>query len=231
MSFVEQLELEYATSPDRLCATCQGRIDGVTFKAQRRAHQKLCFECREATWNCEVCKRDMRLCDSRAKGMWERGARQWSQYQTKTPCRSCRAKERLNASTTAYKSVPARVWTCHLFCKGCGALGPFLGRKFDGCSTECTKRIRRVNHRFNRLMGFRNAQRVEPVFVGRLLLRDGHNCTECGIELLFDSSDHKDPRLASIDHIVPVSRYGDHTYENTRLVCLRCNSKRGAAVA
>ena len=32
---------------------------------------------------------------------------------------------------------------------------------------------------------------------------------------------------ASLDHIIPLSKGGDHTYENTRCCCRKCNLEKG----
>jgi 5-methylcytosine-specific restriction endonuclease McrA len=38
---------------------------------------------------------------------------------------------------------------------------------------------------------------------------------------------HDDPRQASIDHIIPVSKGGTEALANLRLACASCNSHRG----
>ena len=60
---------------------------------------------------------------------------------------------------------------------------------------------------------------VEKVNVGVLVIRDGGSCGIC----------HKrvEPADQSIDHILPVSRGGAHSYANTRLAHLACNVARG----
>jgi 5-methylcytosine-specific restriction endonuclease McrA len=47
--------------------------------------------------------------------------------------------------------------------------------------------------------------------------RDNHTCQYCG-----------NTRNLSIDHILPVSRGGKSTWENTVTACQRCNSKKGS---
>jgi 5-methylcytosine-specific restriction endonuclease McrA len=46
--------------------------------------------------------------------------------------------------------------------------------------------------------------------------RDNYTCQYCGSE-----------RNLSIDHIMPVSRGGKSTWENTVTACQKCNSKKG----
>jgi 5-methylcytosine-specific restriction endonuclease McrA len=61
---------------------------------------------------------------------------------------------------------------------------------------------------------------VEKVSVAVLLRRDRRRCGLC--QKLVAKKD------ASIDHIVPISRGGEHSYRNTHLAHLRCNKSKGA---
>ena len=36
------------------------------------------------------------------------------------------------------------------------------------------------------------------------------------------------PDYPTCDHVVPLSKGGDHTYENIRLACWACNTAKGA---
>lgn len=47
--------------------------------------------------------------------------------------------------------------------------------------------------------------------------RDSYTCQYCGSQ-----------KNLSIDHILPVSRGGKSTWENTVTACMRCNSKKGS---
>lgn len=60
---------------------------------------------------------------------------------------------------------------------------------------------------------------VEPVIMAVLAERDHDRCAVCG--------KYVKPEDWSIDHIVPVSRGGEHSYANTQLAHKRCNSSRG----
>ena len=53
----------------------------------------------------------------------------------------------------------------------------------------------------------------------RIFERDGYLCYRCGKHLTRFS--------ATLDHIQPVSRGGDHSYANLVTSCLHCNSRRG----
>lgn len=58
-----------------------------------------------------------------------------------------------------------------------------------------------------------------------LIARDGNSCGICGSTIT--NVAYPDMASASIDHIVPISRGGEHTLNNARATHLHCNIKRG----
>ena len=71
-----------------------------------------------------------------------------------------------------------------------------------------------------------NAELISREIVGD---RDGWACGICRCDV--DSSlAWPDPKSPSLDHIVPLSRGGRHTYSNVRITHLTCNVKRGARI-
>ena len=48
-----------------------------------------------------------------------------------------------------------------------------------------------------------------------VLRRDGHSCAYCG------------KQASTVDHVVPKSRGGKHSWENLVACCLRCNNNKG----
>lgn len=54
----------------------------------------------------------------------------------------------------------------------------------------------------------------------KIFERDGYKCHYCGKQLTRFS--------ATLDHIQPVSKCGDNSYENLITSCLHCNSQRGS---
>lgn len=63
----------------------------------------------------------------------------------------------------------------------------------------------------------------------------GGNCCYCGIALDFRSRKRSDgiaPNRGTLEHIIPISRGGTHTFDNTALACHHCNvSKNRKTVA
>jgi hypothetical protein len=58
--------------------------------------------------------------------------------------------------------------------------------------------------------------------------RYGNICYLCGDEIDVSIDDHHDPMYLNIDHIVPISRGGRHTWDNVAPTHKRCNESKGA---
>lgn len=59
---------------------------------------------------------------------------------------------------------------------------------------------------------------------------DGDLCCYCGVEMDFTKIGIRDPRprkMATLEHILPVSRGGLHEWGNCALACWRCNTSKG----
>lgn len=63
---------------------------------------------------------------------------------------------------------------------------------------------------------------IEDIDVRVLADRDQWRCHICGYKVPRKAT-HPNPKSASIDHLVPVSEGGEHSYRNTALAHLRCN--------
>lgn len=63
--------------------------------------------------------------------------------------------------------------------------------------------------------------------------RDGWKCQGCGIETLraYDRSTPEALNISpTLDHIIPLSRGGNHTRDNTQLLCNQCNYTKGDSI-
>lgn len=54
------------------------------------------------------------------------------------------------------------------------------------------------------------------------------NCPECGTNLDWEYS--RRPNSAEVDHKIPFSAGGTDTFENTQIICRRCNQSLGGKV-
>lgn len=90
------------------------------------------------------------------------------------------------------------------------------------CSESCSAEYER-----KRRSGHTHAKRArkfgcvyENVDRNRVFDRDGWRCQLCGVKV--------NKQTAELDHIVPMSLGGPHTYENTQCACGPCNRAKGA---
>ena len=70
----------------------------------------------------------------------------------------------------------------------------------------------------------RNA-RTERVYRQKIYDRDNYVCQIC-FEPVDTTCDPKTKRAPSLDHIIPLSKGGAHSYDNIRLAHIGCNAKK-----
>lgn len=111
-------------------------------------------------------------------------------------------------------------------CAGCGAAWVAYEARHDCelCSS-CNRARWRQGHRGRARQYGVAYEDIDPFVVFR---RDSWRCQICGYKVV-----KKWPSLrhATLDHIVPMSRGGEHVVENLQTACLSCNSKKGAGAA
>ncbi|MHA7210803.1 HNH endonuclease [Arthrobacter sp. MDT1-65] len=58
----------------------------------------------------------------------------------------------------------------------------------------------------------------------------GDNCCYCGIEMDFNRGPRGTiaPDRATLEHVLPISRGGTHTWDNAALACHHCNTSKNA---
>jgi 5-methylcytosine-specific restriction endonuclease McrA len=64
----------------------------------------------------------------------------------------------------------------------------------------------------------RNAPNVEYVSRRVVYDRDDGKCYMCGKELPFNGFD--------LEHVIPLARGGNHTYDNVKVACRSCNARK-----
>lgn len=106
-------------------------------------------------------------------------------------------------------------------CRGCGErlVGCFVGsKKAHYCSATCCRRDARHRRRARKRKAF-----VEEVWRPVLFERDNWTCQLCG-DAVNPNLKYPDPMAATVDHIVPLAKGGEHSYANTQLAHALCNS-------
>jgi hypothetical protein len=68
----------------------------------------------------------------------------------------------------------------------------------------------------------------DPTITRREVFHRGEKiCAICRKGTHFEKGDDYDPLLATVDHIIPWTKGGQHLWNNVQLCCLRCNIVKG----
>lgn len=120
-------------------------------------------------------------------------------------------------------------WMCGMAteCRECGS--PFVAEYGDKrrafCSERCSARnVRRKVRKLERArMRGAKAEAVDPIAV---FDRDGWRCRECRAKTPRHLRGTIDQRAPELDHILPLSKGGEHSYRNTQCLCRACNAAK-----
>ena len=113
-------------------------------------------------------------------------------------------------------------------CKECGAncKTSYGDRRSSFCSKACSvKNYRRIRRKMDRAR-LRHVQ-VEVVDPIKVFDRDGWRCQICGCKTPRERRGSIKPNAPELDHIVPLSVGGEHSYRNTQCACRGCNLSKG----
>lgn len=246
----DQLCAHCATSFRKLFASkfCSLSCSG---KAQaKQPAQIVCQQCgavaaRKTASGTDRTKFCSRECAFVAKAAAKRPKRAWVSPQRECECRACGASfwRQGKSGSRSYCSVVCRdaahahnvkrytlanyvpVARVPRECAECGQA--FLGHaRTLHCSESCARRRqRRIAKRVlkARKRGVQ-AERVDPRVV---FTRDGWTCQMCHKRTPSRLRGHVHPDAPELDHIVPLSKGGAHTYQNTQCACRACNGAKG----
>lgn len=97
------------------------------------------------------------------------------------------------------------------------------------CSEQCSAQTDRKHKRTARVRrkALQRGVSVESVDPIKVFTRDGWKCKLCGVrtpKAKRGTYHHDAPEL---DHIIPLSRGGNHSYLNTQCACRSCNAAKG----
>lgn len=135
------------------------------------------------------------------------------------------------AKVSAYRSNAAAHQPKTRTCAECGAhFQTVYGIKLriycsHACGARAARRAGKQARRAERMGAAARAVRAVAVFE-----RDAWRCQICGRKTLQSKRGTTHPMAPELDHIVPLSRGGDHSYANTQCACRACNAAKGASV-
>lgn len=138
-------------------------------------------------------------------------------------CRNIHNNDRYKAMAIAesQSATPIR-------CKECGSefLRPYASHRKVFCSERCSRKDRRRKGRASRraLMAGVQVENVDPI---RVFERDGWRCQICFVKTPKSLRGMYDNRAPELDHVLPISLGGAHSYMNTQCSCRLCNLTKG----
>lgn len=133
----------------------------------------------------------------------------------------------------ALRREKSRVYYNHK-CRECGKHYTDTIKNSAGCSDECKNRYSNRINETNRRHTLRRNGRIDwDISVERLAKRDVNNCYLCDTKVnfsdyIYDSNNHfiAGDYYPSIDHVIPVSKGGTHTWDNVKLAHRICNTHK-----
>lgn len=118
-------------------------------------------------------------------------------------------------------------------CPVCGQEFVQKGCKLKYCSPLCANKAQAEVYRRNSITrrALRKTNgRIEKIIPKEIFERDGWKCQLCGKKVskrLYKTKGTKRyPNAPSIDHIIPISKGGEHISSNVQCACYLCNCKK-----
>ena len=84
----------------------------------------------------------------------------------------------------------------------------------------------KIREAWRKYRALKRTTKIEPINEKIVFMRDGWVCQHCK-KRADKRFKHPNPMCASLDHIIPLSEGGTHTYANVQLAHLGCNSSKG----
>ena len=97
-----------------------------------------------------------------------------------------------------------------------------LSRKYYKTLAGKNSRMRN-NHKRRALKRSALVENFSPLDV---FLRDKYRCQICGVKTRPDYKNPYHPKYPNLDHIIPLSKGGEHSMKNTQCLCFQCNTTK-----
>jgi len=186
---------------------------------------------------CKQCGYEFTKALTSFRGVWA---------QNKTHCRECDRREREAKQQAERKQIEQlkkqkeeeralAIKSEQLFFNICPVCSEVFvpshgGRKY--CSPKCNRKAGRVTYRHTRRVRLREQIKDNDITKEALSNRDHDRCWICNNKVDWNDYVMRDgtkivgENYPSIDHVIPVSKYGLHAWNNVRLAHMGCNRKK-----
>jgi predicted nucleic acid-binding Zn ribbon protein len=104
------------------------------------------------------------------------------------------------------------------------------------CSDACRKKAGYINQNTRRRLKLQNALVDDDITLRGLFIRDSGRCYICGEQCDWEDHGYNGNHFIAghyyptIDHVVPLSKGGEHSWSNVKLAHFSCNSAKGARI-
>ena len=101
------------------------------------------------------------------------------------------------------------------------------------CTEECRRKANRIKDELRKSERLKRARSNGPfdadIDIYKLIERDGGRCYLCGDDVLF-SYHYNDPKYPTIEHVLPISKGGSHSWDNVKVACRECNTRKSTTL-
>lgn len=103
------------------------------------------------------------------------------------------------------------------------------------CSEGCQKMYKNYRHNHRLDIMKENGEVDSSITIGKLIERDEGICHICGEKIDQEDYSYKNGsrvtghNYPTIDHVIPISKGGTHTWDNVKLAHMVCNARKGAS--
>lgn len=118
-------------------------------------------------------------------------------------------------------------------CMGCGAMFLYDDRTHQKyCSKQCARRLRQKKKEVVRRIRTKAQMVDNDITLEKLYQRDGGICYLCGRvcdwndRVVIDGTVICGDNYPSIEHVIPLSKDGKHSWANVKLACRKCNNHK-----
>lgn len=144
-----------------------------------------------------------------------------------------RKEKRINSERKKQGKQAIRLLRHALKLHRCPVCGSITDRKIY-CSDKCKARANETKKDLNRRKKIQNALVDKDISLQKLYERDKGICSICGGKCDWDDHHYKGryfivgKTYPTIDHVIPLSKGGQHSWDNVKLAHQSCNSAKGA---
>ena len=205
---------------------CQCKHCGVTYRPKRKDRTSYCS--RDCSY---AAQKAAALPDQVLKQIALDKARAKAKGPFSVVCSVCAKPHVSKLPHTKYCSDLCRKagWTrpkVHVACVDCGVTvtGTMAKHLCDRCNR---KRSKASNPWKARKRAKRHGVAYQPINPAKVFERDNWTCQICGSKTPAKQRGTIDINAPELDHRIPISKGGPHTWENVQCACRRCNIAKG----